>query len=173
MDTFERFCHHVLAVHSSLRTGLQVLIESLNAKIPQNEVQNYLGALEAYLQFLVHHHRTEDEFEFPALSKRGFSIVTTEFGVEHKSLNVYLEDLQKLSTGTVLDQVVVKNLLLKVQEILVPHLQKEEAQLTPEALKANGITEAEINEIEKQIETANKKLDGTMVLPILYCKMIV
>lgn len=169
MDEYSTWCRHVHVIHTTLKTALQTLIDSHKDQISGEDAKNYLGALDAFVRFLVHHHANEDKFEFPVLQKHSFAIVD-ELERDHVKLHQHIEGLQKIAASGTLDQQATKALLVSMQDFLVPHLNKEEAQVTPESLKAKGVKTEEIKQIQNSITEANKTLDGAVVLPMLYCK---
>jgi hemerythrin-like domain-containing protein len=141
-SVFDEFVEDLTFGHKALRRNLKTIIDvALAGGAPPAAFFEFVGV---YRTFLLAHHQGEDDVLFPALRKHAKSAADVAFvearAEEHKTVHGLLEEIEDAVRGASSDVgealARIGSLCQKLQRDLLPHLDAEEANLTPDRLEA-------------------------------------
>lgn len=131
-----------------------------------------MGYLLATTTLIHEHHDHEEDIEFPFLAKYSDALSKVESRKEeHGVLNEILKNVEDLIHSFEKDGVFkpeeIKDAFTKLQDMMFPHLEKEEALCTAEWLRQN-VDAAGLEDVIRRIEKDAQKGDPTISLPFMY-----
>jgi hemerythrin-like domain-containing protein len=129
----------------------------------------YLGFLQSVTWFIHEHHENEEEGIFKVLSKvEPSQSVLNRLEQDHGQLLILLKALEQYKTLQEFDAGKIKASVLQVQQLMLPHLDLEEENLTPENFESWNMSLKEVEDADAAIVKKVQKSDPSILLPLVY-----
>eukprot|EP00158_Paraphelidium_tribonemae_P004087 Partr_v1_DN26561_c0_g1_i3_m3639 len=177
-NVYDEMTAKVKIVHTIIRRAMESLIKNASIAQEQNDVANFLGFTDYFLQLVHTHHHHEDEFVFPDMAAK-FPIIKKQLTGDHVKL---AEDIKKMeeyrnaaaADTSKFDAKQFVKLVAAFQAGLKPHMKIEEDEITPATLKKafpSDDDKQKLHQILHNIEKANSEA-GTMAGMAFICNQM-
>ncbi len=169
MNVFHEHAYTVQTVHSVIRRCIDQLLVHADQIITPKDTLDYLGFLQSVVWFIHEHHENEEEGIFKVLSTvESAKPVLNRMEKDHDQLMTLLKAMEQFKTIQDFDAQKIKEAVLQVQQLMLPHLDLEEQTLTPENFESWGISETQVKEADAAILKKVKKSDPSILLPLVF-----
>eukprot|EP00834_Sanchytrium_tribonematis_P005966 NODE_400_length_8090_cov_0.771522.p4 type:complete len:210 gc:universal NODE_400_length_8090_cov_0.771522:4536-5165(+) len=162
MDPRKKLERGATLIHLTIRNSTQQLIKHLKELGNTPDVVKYANF---WLGNLHNHHHHEDEIIFPVLGEyAAFQTDTNQFKSDHV---VLVKLLDKVKLDIEKSEIKVDD-IIKIQEILIPHLDKEEQcwKSENESMKQvpTEVAQKLVNDIKSAAKKSSSPFEGLMFL---------
>ncbi|RUS29101.1 hypothetical protein BC938DRAFT_481065 [Jimgerdemannia flammicorona] len=168
MTVFELFVKDLRCAHNPFRRGFDIIIKTAPS-VPAAEIPDFMGYCYAMMESVNGHHHLEDDVVFPFVSQK---INTSGWESDHVELTRRIEAVNAMvkeytATPAKYDAVAFGAAIASMRDMLIPHLDSEEKDLSLKFLEEN-YTEDQVRELrEKASEHSRTHGDSTITLPFL------
>ncbi|KAI8799761.1 hypothetical protein BJ742DRAFT_781053 [Cladochytrium replicatum] len=183
MSAAQQFYSRIHGVHQAIRSTMVSLLEQNPTIHAAADVKPLLANVDNFHSFLVNHHRQEDVYLFPVLSRQrpipgltsidvptGPRLDFKRFSNDHVRLHTLLDELESWSSETRrsvnMPRTVVENypaklseIIMQIQTLLLPHLKGEEDLCSPENIVkyfSNRELNAIMDDLDEMMKTGRR-----------------
>ncbi|KAJ7141987.1 hypothetical protein C8R46DRAFT_968177 [Mycena filopes] len=132
----EMLQYNMIHAHNTFKFGYDIIVGRLDNP-PTDDLKNFLGYCEAWVDSIEGHHDAEEEVVFPFLNRKlDFSEEQEQHKLIHSTLGSLKTKLRAAKTDPAkFDPAELKQIMVEFREPLLKHLDEETAHLAPENMK--------------------------------------
>jgi hypothetical protein len=155
---YEKYYKSLCLIHKIILRSVDSIIKHSDEEKVKMDAKNFMGYILCFHDTIHEHHHNEEEFVFPLMKiKHDVSPLEND----HRILIEHMNELKSFvmecaNKKKKYNSHELKEIILKIKELIVPHFNEEETQSTPEALEKN-FSAKEINDVIEKILKENQK----------------